>query len=57
MDNKKIDEASRLINLAIKDYDLFLTEINTYSPEKKTEALTWLRNALKYINNKQKNDA
>tara|TARA_X000001036_G_C20524411_1_gene743499 strand:- start:229 stop:402 length:174 start_codon:yes stop_codon:yes gene_type:complete len=56
MDNKKIDEASRLINLAIKDYDLFLTEINTYSPEKKTEALTWLRNALKYINNKQKND-
>jgi len=56
MDNKKIDEASRLINLAIKDYDLFFTEINTYSPEKKTEALTWLRNALKYINNKQKND-
>ena len=56
MDSKKIDEASRLINLAIKDYDLFLTEISTYSPEKKTEALTWLRNALKYINNKQKND-
>ena len=56
MDDNKIDEATRLINLAIKDYNLFLTEINTYSPEKKTEALTWLRNALKYINNKQKND-
>ena len=28
MDNKKIDEATRLINLAINDYDLFLQEIN-----------------------------
>ena len=56
MDDKKIDEATRLINLAIKDYNLFLTEINTYSPEKKTEALTWLRNNLKNNNNKQKND-
>jgi len=56
MDDKKIDKATRLINLAIKDYNLFLTEINTYSPEKKTETLTWLRNALKYINNNQKND-
>ena len=56
MNKKIIDEASRLINLAIKDYDLFLTEINTYSPEKKTEVLTWLRNTLKYINNKQKNN-
>ena len=46
MDNKKIDEASKLINLAIKDYDLFLTEINSYTPEKKMEALCWLRNTL-----------
>jgi hypothetical protein len=56
MDNKKIDEASKLINLAIKDYDLFLTEINSYSPEKKMEALSWLRNALRYINNKNISD-
>ena len=55
MDNKKVDEASRLLNLAIKDYDLFLQEINTYSTENKREALSWLRNALKYINNKNIN--
>ena len=54
MDNEKIDEASRLIQLAIKDYDLFLKEINTYTPEKKAEALSWLRNALKYVSQKQK---
>ena len=30
MDDNKIDEATRLINLAIKDYNLFLKEINTY---------------------------
>ena len=56
MDYKKIDEASKLINLAIKDYDLFLTEINSYSPEKKMEALSWLRNTLRYINNKNISD-
>jgi len=56
MDDKKVDDASRLINLAIKNYDLFLKEINTYTPEKKTEALSWLRNALKYVNNKNIND-
>ena len=56
MDDKKIDEASRLISLAIKDYELFLKEINNYTPEKKTEAISWLRNALKYVNNKNIND-
>jgi len=54
MNNKKIDEASRLIQLAINDYDLFLKEINTYNPEKKAEALNWLRNALRYVSKKQK---
>ncbi len=54
MDNKKIDEATRLINLAINDYDLFLKEISNYSPEKKAEALSWLRNALQYVNKKQR---
>ena len=53
MDNKKIDEATRLINLAINDYDLFLKEINNYNPEKKAEALSWLRNDLRYVNKKQ----
>ena len=53
MDNNKIDEASKLIQLAIKDYNLFLKEINTYTPEKKAEALSWLRNALRYVNKKQ----
>ena len=53
MDNNQIDEASKLIQLAIKDYNLFLKEINTYTPEKKAEALSWLRNALKYVNKKQ----
>ena len=54
MDNKKIDEASKLIKLAIEDYDLFLKEINTYNPQKKAEALSWLRNALRYVSKKQK---
>ncbi len=53
MDNNKIDEASKLIKLAIEDYNLFLKEINTYTPEKKAEVLSWLRNALKYVNKKQ----
>ena len=56
MDNKKIDQAAKLIKLAIKDYDLFLKEINTYTPEKKAEALSWLRNALRYISNKEKDE-
>ena len=53
MDNNKIDEASKLIQLAIEDYNLFLKEINTYTPEKKAEVLSWLRNALRYINKKK----
>tara|TARA_B100001559_G_scaffold118891_1_gene100128 strand:+ start:379 stop:552 length:174 start_codon:yes stop_codon:yes gene_type:complete len=56
MDNNKIDEASKLIQLAIKDYDLFLKEVNTYTPEKKAEALSWLRNTLRYINDKKNKD-
>ncbi|PPR15283.1 MAG: hypothetical protein CFH33_01543 [Alphaproteobacteria bacterium MarineAlpha9_Bin3] len=54
MNNEKIDEASRLIKLALNDYELFLKEINTYNPEKKAEALNWLRNALRYVSKKKK---
>ena len=54
-DDKKINKAKNLIKLAIEDYDAFLKLIDTYTPEKKAEAITWLRNALKYID-KQKNN-
>ena len=54
-DIKKINDAKKLIKLAIEDYDAFLKLINTYTPEKKTEAITWLRNALKFIDKQQKN--
>ena len=54
-DNEKINEAKKIIQLAIEDYDAFLKLINTYTPEKKTEAITWLRNALKFIDKQQKN--
>ena len=47
MNEKKNDEASRLINLAIKDYDLFLTEINTYSPEKKNRGINLVKKCFK----------
>ena len=47
MDSKKIDEASRLINLAIKDYDLFLTEINTYSHKKKNRSINLVKKCFK----------
>ena len=53
-DIKKINDAKKLIKLAIEDYDAFLKLINTYTPEKKTEAITWLRNALKFIDKQQK---
>ena len=53
-DNEKINEAKKIIQLAIEDYDAFLKLINTYTPEKKTEAITWLRNALKFIDKQQK---
>ena len=52
--NEKINEAKKIIQLAIEDYDAFLKLINTYTPEKKTEAITWLRNALKFIDKQQK---
>jgi len=39
-DIKKINDAKKLIKLAIEDYDAFLKLINTYTPEKKTEAIT-----------------
>lgn len=51
--NNKIDEAADLIKLAINDYNSFLKLIETFTPEKKSEALLWLRNALKYVNEKQ----
>ena len=54
-DNEKINEAKKIIQLAIEDYDAFLKLINTYTPEKKTEAITWLRNALKFIDKQQNN--
>ena len=49
----KIDEAAKLIKLAIEDYNLFLKLIDTFTPKKKAEAIPWLKNALKYVNNKQ----
>ena len=54
-DNEKINEAKKIIQLAIEDYDAFLKLINTYTPEKKTEAITWLRNALKFVDKQQNN--
>ena len=55
IENSKIEEASELIKLAINDYDTFLKKINTFSPEKKEEAIKWLRNALKYIDTQKSN--
>ena len=53
-DNKKINQAKKLLKLAIEDYDSFLKLIDTYTPEKKAEAITWLRNALKFVDKQQK---
>ena len=50
-EKSKIEEAAKLIKLAIEDYDSFLKKINTFTPEKKEEAIKWLRNALRYIDN------
>ena len=49
IENSKIEEATELIKLAINDYDAFLKKINTFTPEKKEEAILWLRNALRYV--------
>ena len=54
-DNKKINEAKKIIKLAIEDYDAFLKLINTYTPEKKAEEINWLRNALKFVDKQQNN--
>ena len=48
--NKNIDTAIKYINLAIKDYDKFLIEIDKLPVKEKQEILLWLRNALKYVN-------
>ena len=53
-DDKKINKAKKIIKLAIEDYDAFLKLIDTYTPEKKAEAITWLRNALKFVDKQQK---
>ncbi|MBT3938111.1 MAG: hypothetical protein HOF44_00210 [Pelagibacterales bacterium] len=54
-DNRKINEAKKINKLAIEDYDAFLKLINTYTPEKKTEVINWLRNALKFVDKQQNN--
>ena len=56
MGNNKnnIDSAIKFINLAIKDYDKFLLEINKLPEQRKQEILTWLRNALKYVDEDMK---
>ena len=54
-DNRKINEAKKIIQLAIEDYDAFLKLINTYTPEKKAETINWLRNALKFVDKQQNN--
>ena len=48
--NKNIDSAIKYINLAIKDYDKFLIEIDKLPEKEKQEILLWLRNAIKYVN-------
>ena len=53
-DDKKINKKKKLIKLAIEDYDAFLKLIDTYTPEKKAEAITWLRNTLKFVDKQQK---
>ena len=54
IDKNKIDEATELIKLAINDYDSFLKKIDSFPLEKKTEAISWLRNALRYVDKKNK---
>ena len=48
--NKNIDSAIKYINLAIKDYDKFLIEIDKLPEKEKQKILLWLRNAIKYVN-------
>jgi len=51
---KNIDLAIKYINLAIKDYNKFLIEINKLSQNDKSKVLKWLRNALKYVDKETK---
>ena len=51
---KNIDSAIKYINLAIEDYDKFLVEIKKLPTEKQNEILNWLRNAIKYVDKKNK---
>ena len=53
IDKNKIDEATELIKLAINDYDSFLKKIDSFAPEKKVEAIYWIRNALRYVDKKK----
>ncbi len=56
IDKNKIDEATELIKLAINDYDSFLKKIDSFASEKKVEAISWLRNALRYVDKNQNNN-
>ena len=56
IDKNKINEATELIKLAINDYDSFLKKIDSFAPEKKVEAISWLRNALRYVETNQNNN-
>ena len=56
IDKNKIDEATELIKLAINDYDSFLKKIDSFDREKKAEAISWLRNALRYVDKNQNNN-
>ena len=56
IDKNKIDEATELIKLAINDYYYFLKKIDSFAPEKKAEAMSWLRNALRYVGKNQNNN-
>ncbi len=56
IDKNKIDEATELIKLAINDYDSFLKKIDSFPSEKKVEAISWLRNALRYVDKNQNNN-
>jgi len=55
-DKNKIDEATELIKLAINDYNSFLKKIDIFAPEKKVQAISWLRNALRYVDKNQNNN-
>ena len=51
---KDIDLAIKYIKLAINNYDKFLLEIKKLPKEEQKSILKWLRNALKYVDDKNK---